>query len=72
MKQNAYADGNRVAVPSTVAPGDQVLLKNTCETGKPAPKFEAKPYTVLTKEGREVTVECSEGAIWFVETVSVS
>ena len=64
LKQKAYADGNRGAVPSPIVPGDQVLLKNTRETGKLAPKFETKPCTVLTKEGHQVTVESNEGAVY--------
>ena len=59
LKQKAYADGNRGAVPSSIVPGDQVLLTNTRETGKLSPKLETKPYTVLTKDGHQVTVESS-------------
>ena len=40
LKQKAYADGNCGAVPSPIVPGDQVLLKNTRETGKLAPKVQ--------------------------------
>ena len=29
LKQKAYADGNRGAVPSPIVPGDQVLLQRT-------------------------------------------
>ena len=50
LKQKAYADGKCDAVPSPIVPGDQVLLKNTRETGKLAPKFKTKPCTVLMKE----------------------
>ena len=64
LEQNTYADGNRVAVPSPIVPGDQVLLKNTRETGKLAPKFETKPYTVLTKERHQLTMESNEGAVY--------
>ena len=71
LKQKAYADGNHGAVPSPIAPGDQVLLKNTRETGKLAPKFKTKPYTVLTKEGHQVTVESSEGAVYKRDSSSV-
>ena len=61
--ENPCADVNGVAAPSPIVPGDQVLLKNTRERGKPAPKFETKPYTVLTKERHQVTVKSSEGAV---------
>ena len=71
LKQKAYADGNRGAVPSPIVPGDQVLLKNSRETGKLAPKFETKPYTVLTKEGHQVTMESSEGAVYKRDSSSV-
>ena len=72
MRQKVYADGNRGAVPSPIVPGDQVLLRNTRETGKLAPKFETKPFTVLTKEGHQVTVESSEGAVYKRESSSVN
>ena len=42
----------------------EVLPKNTGETGKLAPKLETKPYTVLTKEGHQATMESSEGAVY--------
>ena len=71
LKQKAYANGNRGAVPSPIVPGVQVLLKNTRETGKLAPKLETKPYTVLTKEGHQVTVESSEGAVYKRDSSSV-
>ena len=71
LMQKVYADGNRGAVPSPIVPGDQVPLKNTRETGKLAPKFETKPYTVLTKEGHQVTVESSEGAVYKRDSSSV-
>lgn len=64
LKQKAYADGNHGAVPSPIIPGDQVLLKNRRETGKLAPQFETKLYIVLTKEGYQVTMESSEGAVY--------
>ena len=57
----AYADNRRGAVENPVMPGDQVLLKNTKTSGKLEANFESKPYTVQTKEGREVTVRSKEG-----------
>ena len=68
LAQKAYGDNKRGASASPIAPGDQVLLKNTKTTGKLAPNFEIEPYTVLTKEGREVTVEqmkelCTGGTV---------
>ena len=64
LAQKAYADGKRGAVPSPIVPGDQVLLKNTKSTGKLAPNFEPEPYTVLAKDGHQVTVKSSEGAVY--------
>ena len=64
LKKKAYADGKCDKVPSPIVPGDQVLLKNTREKGKLAPKFETKPYTVLTKERHQVPVESSKGAVY--------
>ncbi|KAK3735751.1 hypothetical protein QZH41_000623 [Actinostola sp. cb2023] len=58
-----YADIKRGATPNEVAPGDKVLLKNTKNTGKLAPRFEPEPYTVQTKEGhvQELTLLFKEG-----------
>ena len=64
LAQKAYADGKRGAVPSPIGPADQVLLKNTKSTGKLAPNFEPEPYTVLAKDGHQVTVKSSEGAVY--------
>lgn len=64
LAQKAYADGKRGAVRSSLVPGDQVLLKNTKGTGKLAPNFEPEPYTVLAKEGHQVTVKSSDGAVY--------
>ena len=64
LAQKAYVDDKLGAVPSPIIPGDQVLLKNTKDTGKLAPNFEAEPYTVLTKEGGQVTVKSSEGVVY--------
>ncbi|KAK3754565.1 hypothetical protein QZH41_017002 [Actinostola sp. cb2023] len=56
-----YADIKRGATPNEVTPGDKVLLKNTKNTGKLAPRFEPEPYTVQTKEGQELTLLSKEG-----------
>ena len=47
-----------------ITPGEKVLLKNTKTTGKLAPNFEQEPYTVLTRNGSEVTVEAGDGAVY--------
>ena len=57
-------DDKRGAVPSPIIPGDQVLLKNTENTGKLVSNFEPEPYTVLAKEGSQVTVQSSKGMIY--------
>ncbi|KAK3732453.1 hypothetical protein QZH41_004293 [Actinostola sp. cb2023] len=54
-------DNMRRASPSTITPGDTVLLKNTKTTEKLAPNFESEPYTVTAKEGAEVTVQAEDG-----------
>ena len=64
LTQKAYADDKRGAVPSPIIPGDQVLLKNTKSTGKLLPNFEPEPYTVLAKEGSQITVQSSKGTIY--------
>ena len=58
-----YADRRRHAADNPVAPGDTVLVKNTKLAGKLAPKFEPKPYIVQTKEGQELTLKSSDGAV---------
>ena len=64
FSQKAYVDEERGAVPSPIIPGDQALLKNTKDTGKLAPNFDPEPYTVLTKEGGQVTVKSMEGMVY--------
>ena len=64
LTHKAYADNKRGATWSPIVPGDQVLLKNTKTTGKLAPNFEPEPYTVVAKEGHQVTVKSSEGAVY--------
>ena len=46
-------------------------IKNTREIGKLAPKLETKPYTVLTNERHQVTMESSEGAAYKRDSSSV-
>ena len=41
-----------------------MLLKNTKSTGKLAPNFEPELYTVLAKDRHQITVKCSEGAVY--------
>ena len=55
LAQKAYADDRRGAVRSPIVPGDQMLLKNTRST-------------VLAKEGHQVTVPSSEGAVYRKES----
>ena len=57
--------------PPELMPGDQVLLKNTRETGKLPPKFKTKLHTVLTKEGHQVIVESSKRAVYKRDSLSV-
>ena len=64
LTHKAYADNKSGATWSPIVPGDQVLLKNTKTTGKLTPNFETEPYTVVAKEGHQVTVKSSEGAVY--------
>ena len=59
LTHKAYADNKRGAAWSPIVPGDQVLLKNTKITGKLTPNLEPAPYTVVAKEGHQVTVRDS-------------
>ena len=64
LTEKACVDNKQGAIPSSVLPGDQVLLKNTKTNGKLAPNFEQEPYTVLAKEEHEVTVESKDGVVY--------
>ena len=64
LSQKAYADEKNRASTNPVAPGDQVLLKNTKTTGKLAPNYGKEPYTVLTKEGDELMLKSKDGGIY--------
>ena len=64
LTHKAYADNKRGATWSPIVPGDQVLLKNTKTTGNLAPTFDPEPYTVVAKEGHQVTMKSSEGAVY--------
>ena len=59
-----YADNRRCGKPTTVLPGDRVLLKNSRTTGKLATNFEQTPYVVERREGNELTVRSSEGVAY--------
>lgn len=52
-----YAENKRGIFKIEVKVGDIVLLRNIKEIGKLALNFETKSYTVVEKEGSEVTVE---------------
>ena len=62
--EHEYAHSKSGATNSSLAPGDQVLLRNTKAPGKLTPNFESTPYTVLTKEGNEVMVEAEDGVAY--------
>ena len=64
LSQKAYAYEKNRASTNPVAPGDQVLLKNTKTTEKLAPNYEKEPYTVLTKEGHELMLKSKDGGIY--------
>ena len=71
LTHKACADDKRGAAWSPIVPGDQVLLKNTKTSGKVAPNFEPEPFTVVAKEGHQVTVKSSEGTVYRRESSSV-
>ena len=58
-----YGDKLRHAVENPTAPGDKVLLKNTKQSGKLAANFEPNPYTVQTKEGKELNLKSTDGMV---------
>ena len=62
MKQRRtyYADERRRAQENSLAPGDQVLVKQRKEN-KLSTTFEDAPYNVTNKYGNEVTVTSTEG-----------
>lgn len=62
MKQRRtdYADERRGAQENSLAPGDQVLVKQRKEN-KLSTTFEDAPYKVTNKYGNEVTVTSPEG-----------
>ena len=64
LNQKAYADYKNKASTNPIAPGDQVLLKNTKTTGKLAPNYENEPYTVVTKEGHELMLQSKDGEVY--------
>lgn len=59
LAQKAYADKMWGATPNPIILGDQVLLRNTKTTG---PKFETKPYTVVTKRNGNVVIRVRRGS----------
>lgn len=50
------ADTRRKAVPSSIQPGDNVLLQAK-PTGKLSPSFEKTPFQVVETDGKEVTIQ---------------
>ena len=64
LSSKFHADKQRNATFNPVVPGDKVLLKNTKSSGKLAPNFEPRPYTVQTKEGQELTLKADDGTVY--------
>ena len=58
-----YADDKRGAVEKEIEVGQKVLLQNT-KKGKLEPNFEIEPYTVLNKQGHEVTIQSKDGVTY--------
>ncbi|KAK2571712.1 hypothetical protein P5673_003094 [Acropora cervicornis] len=61
LEHREYVDSKCGATNSSLALGDQVLLRTTSTSGKLTPNFESPLYTLLTKEGNEVVVESEDG-----------
>ena len=56
QKMKTFADQRRHTQPSTLGPGDRVLVKQR-KTNKLSIPFDPKPYTVVLKKGSLVTAE---------------
>jgi hypothetical protein len=56
QKMKTHADVKRHTVPSDLAPGDTVLVKQP-KTNKLTPPFCPKPYTIMDKKGSMVTAK---------------
>ena len=59
-RRSDYADERRGAQENSLAPGDQVLVRQRKEN-KLSTTFEDAPYKVTNKHGNEVTVTSPEG-----------
>ena len=69
-KSKFYADSRRGARPSEVLSGDQVLVQQEKRDTLSA-RFNANPYTVLSKRGNSLIVQSQEGAQYSRNTAHV-
>lgn len=53
-------DEKRRAKPSTLSVGDTVLMKNLCPTNKLSTNFLKEKFTVIDRQGSNVTVESKD------------
>lgn len=53
-------DVQRRAKPSTISVGDTVLMKNLCPTNKLSTNFHKEKFTVVDRQGANVTVQSKE------------
>ena len=60
LRQKQYADSRRGAEYSSIAEGDQVLLKHG-GGNKVSPNYEPDPYHVVHREGNAVTIASADG-----------
>lgn len=61
-KMKAYGDQKRHAAPSTLSPGDPVLVKQP-KANKTTPPFDPKPYTVVQTKGSMITAQRGPSSI---------
>lgn len=55
-----WEDEKRRAKPSSILPGDTVLMRNLCPTNKLSTNFYKEKFTVVDRQGSNVTVQSQE------------
>ncbi|KAE8742082.1 hypothetical protein FOCC_FOCC012356 [Frankliniella occidentalis] len=62
-KNKEYADRTRHATPSSLVPGDSVLLQQK-KMDKLSTRFESSPFTLLQKAGSKTWIQSEEGKVF--------
>ena len=62
LKGKSYGDVTRGASPSSVVPGEQVLVREQHPQHKLSSPYSPTPATVLSKSGEEVVVRRDDGS----------